>query len=241
MKEYKEKIINLINDIENKELDNIHKASIIMYEVMKNEGLVHVFATGHSHMFSEELFYRACGLVQINPILEPSLMQHEGAVASTQLERQKGLAQKIYDKWDIRNNECVIVVSNSGINNVPIEFVKIAKEKGNKVIVITSIESSKLLKPRNDYNLHLYELGDVCIDNHTPYGDGAIKKEYGAIGACSTICNTYIAQSLVLEIIKLYESDGVTPPIYLSANTPNGDEHNKKLMEKYQSRIKCLY
>ena len=241
MKEFNEIIKELIDTIENQEKDNIKKASKIMYDVMNNEGLVHVFATGHSHMFSEELFYRACGLVQINPILIPPLMQHEGAVTSTKLERKTGLAKEIFDKEDIRENECVIVVSNSGINSVPIEFASLAKKKNLKVIVITSVASSRKLSPRNELNLHLYELGDVVIDNHSPYGDGAIKRNYGFIGACSTILNSYIAQSLVLEIIKLYEDDGKTPPVFLSANTPNGDDHNKELMKKYQGRIKALH
>lgn len=241
MKEYKDIITNLINDIETKELENIKKASLEMYKCMRSDGLVHVFATGHSHMFSEELFYRACGLVQINPILEPSLMQHEGAVKSTQLERLGGLAKEIYNAYDIKKNEVVIVVSNSGINSVPVEFAKIAKDNGNKVIVITSTASSKKLQPRNSLNLHLYDLGDIVIDNHSPYGDGAISKEYGRIGACSTILNSYIAQSIVLEIISLYEKDNLTPPIYLSANTPGGDKHNQELMAKYKARIKSLY
>ena len=36
-------------------------------------GLVHVFGTGHSHLLAEELFYRAGGLAQINPILVDAL------------------------------------------------------------------------------------------------------------------------------------------------------------------------
>ncbi len=238
MENYKENIINLINQLD-LEKDNIKKASKIMYKAMKDNKVCHVFATGHSHMFSEELFYRAGGLVQINPILEPFLMQHEGAMRSTQFERLTGISKIIYDSLDLKEGEPFIIVSNSGINNVPIEMAKICKENNHEVIVITSM-NNKDLKSRNDSGKHLYEFGDVVIDNHTPIGDGCIDSKYGKVGATSTVLNTIIAQELVLEIIRLYEEDNLTPPIYYSANN-GGDNHNKELIRNYKNRIKCLY
>ena len=83
MSEFGNIIKKLINDVDTLEDKNIKEAAKIIYSCMKNEGILHVFATGHSHMFSEELFYRAGGLVQIDPILIPPLMQHEGAITST--------------------------------------------------------------------------------------------------------------------------------------------------------------
>ena len=97
------------------------------------------------------------------------------------------------------------------------------------------------LKSRTLNNKKLYEVGDVVIDNHSPYGDGVIKSKYGNIGSTSTILNSYIAQMLVLKIVELYDKEGLIPPIYQSANTPGGDEHNKFLYEKFKSRVKSLY
>ena len=238
---YQQIVTKLIDDIETKELDNIKKASKIMYDAFEKELLVHVFATGHSHMFAEELFYRAGGLVQIDPILIPSLMQHEGAVSSTKRERETGTAKKIYDNLDLKEKEPFIIVSNSGINNVPVEFAALVKENNHPLIVVTSMEMTNNVKPRNTLNKKLYELADIVIDNHAPIGDGVIEKEYGRIGAVSSILGSYIAQRLVLEVINYYEVNKKTPPIYLSANLPGGDEHNEKLFKKYQKRIKSLY
>jgi len=39
----------------------------------------------------------------------------------------------------------------------------------------------------------------------------------------------------------MYEKEGLIPPIYQSANTPGGDEHNKNLYNEYKKRVKCLY
>ena len=239
--EFKDEVIKKIETISKDENDNLNKASLIMYQAMRKELLVHAFATGHSHMFLEELFYRAGGLVQINPILIPSLMQHEGAISSTKREREEGLAAIIYQGLDLKDGEPFIIVSNSGINNVPVEMAKIVKEHNHPLIVITSMEMTTKATPRNKDNKRLYEYADVVIDNHSPYGDGIINKPYGNIGAISSIMGSYIAQELVIRIVNLYEQDNLIPPIYLSANTKDGDNHNLELIKKYQKRIKCLY
>lgn len=241
MKEFSLKINQIINDIIQHESQNIADCAKLLFDIMNKDGIVHVFATGHSHMFAEELFYRAGGLVQIDPILEPFLMQHEGSIRSTQFERLTGIAEIIFKSLNLQPGEPFIIVSNSGINSVPVEMAVLAKEHNHPVICITSLTQSQNSTPRNQYNKHLYEVCDIVIDNHTPYGDGVINKEYAKIGASSSIACSFIAQSIVLEVVKLYEEKGMIPPIYISANTPGGDEHNKQLYEKFKNRIKSLY
>lgn len=241
MKNFTCSVKNLIDVVYQEESKNIKEAAKIIFDSIKEKGVLHVFATGHSHMLAEEMFYRAGGLVAIDPILRPFLMQHEGAISSTKFERLPGIAQIVYDGLDIKEGEPFIVVSNSGINAVPVEFAQIAKANNHKVIVITSVESSKNLKPRTLDNKHLYECGDIVIDNHVPHGDGIIETKYGNTGAVSSIICSYIAQSLVLEIINLFIENNITPPIYMSANIEGGDEHNKKIYEEYKKRVKSLY
>lgn len=241
MKQYLQEVNKILELVTNEEEENINFAAKLMFESLKKNDLVHVFATGHSHMFAEELFYRSGGLVGINPILEPCLMQHEGAVRSTQLERLSGLAKTIYDSVDKKPQEPFIIVSNSGINSVPVEMAELAKSDQHPVIVITSVNSSKNSKARTVNNKKLYEVADIVIDNHVPYGDGVFELNKTRIGAVSSIVGSYIAQSLVLKVIELYQTNGLVPPIYQSANTPGGDEHNKVLYEQYKKRIKSLY
>ena len=241
MKEFTSKVKELIDIVYNKEKDNIKESAKLIFESIKDGGVLHVFATGHSHMLAEEMFYRAGGLVAIDPILRPFLMQHEGAISSTKFERLPGIAKVVYDGLEIKEGEPFIVVSNSGINAVPIEFAQIAKENNHKVIVITSVESSKKLNSRALDGRHLYECGDIVIDNHVPHGDGIVDTKYGNVGAVSSIICSYIAQSLVLEIINLYMENDMIPPIYMSANLAGGDEHNKKVYEEYKKRVKSLY
>lgn len=244
MAEYKDiftnGVLNQINIIDKYESSNINKACEIIVDAFINKGILHVFATGHSHMFSEELFYRAGGLVPIDPILIPPLMQHVGAITSTKLERKSGLAKEIYDKLDLKDGEPFIIVSNSGINAVPIEMARLAKNNNHKVIVITSKEASSKLESRVSDKSHLYDYGDVVIDNHIPYGDYLVETESGRTGSASSIVGAYIAQRIVLGVIKLSEDRGIKAPIFASANIPNGDKHNEELVKEYQERIKPL-
>lgn len=241
MNEYSIIVKNIIDKITSCEKDNILAAAKVIYDSMTKDGILQVFATGHSHMVAEELFYRAGGLVQVNPILEPFLMQHEGAIKSTKMERLSGIADNIYGSLNLSEQDPFLIVSNSGINAVPVEMAEIARKNGHYVICITSMETTKNNVSRTKSEKKLFEVSDLVIDNHVPYGDGAIEKDYGRVGAVSSIACAYIVQSIVLEIINLYEKNNLVPPVYQSANIPGGDAHNQKLYEKYKSRIKCLY
>src|SRR5690554_3488796 len=80
---YLEAIRELCGKVEKTQLENIDRAADIIAEAISNDNTLHVFGTGHSHIFAEEMFYRAGGLVTVNPILESALMLHEGALKST--------------------------------------------------------------------------------------------------------------------------------------------------------------
>ena len=168
-------------------------------------------------------------------------MQHEGAIRSTQLERMTGLATIIFNAINKKEKEPFIIVSNSGINAVPVEMAEIVKANHHPLIVITSVDLSKKSKSRTMNGKKLYELADIVIDNHVPYGDGVFEYQGTKIGSVSSIIGSFIAQSLVLEVIRLYDENHIIAPIYQSANTIGGDEHNEVLYKKYRNRIRNLY
>ena len=111
-------------------------------------GLVHVFGAGHSHMAAEEAFYRAGGLVPVNAVLVDWLMVHNGAALPTLLERQPGLGPVIVGTEPVEAGDVFFVVSNSGRNPVPIEVAQAAKERGAKVVAVTSLEHSAAVTAR---------------------------------------------------------------------------------------------
>ena len=89
MKSHHEYLSNLIEllTILRQDCQQVEEAAGLIAQSLQNDGLIHVFGTGHSHMLAEEMFYRAGGLGSVNPILEEDLMLHKNASRSTELER----------------------------------------------------------------------------------------------------------------------------------------------------------
>ena len=240
---YKDIVLDIINQIENTQRENIEKAGVLISESLGKEGVLHVFSTGHSHMIAEELFYRAGGLIQIDPIFDPNLMLHEGPVKGTRLERLTGYAEAIFDMVDYKAGEPIIILSNSGINAVPLEMAMLAEKNGMKVIAITSVSVSSMLESRHPSGMKLMDVGDVVIDTCLKDGDAVLDLPgtNQKVGAVSSIAAMYIAQRIVLSVISRFIKKGEAPPVFMSANVPGGDEHNARLVEKYKYRIRSLY
>lgn len=236
------KLCGLLQQVEEKENDAMENAAQAAYQSIQSGGLLHVFASGHSHMIAEELFFRAGGLAPVNPILAPSLLVQEGAIQSMQNERKPGLAKDILEKVGLKEGDTLIISSNSGINSVPVEAAAYARSKGLTVVGITSLEATKALPSKQTEGKKLYELCDIVIDNHVPVGDGLLTLPDGVItGGASTFSSLFIAQRIVLKIEKRYLAEGKQPPIFKSANVPGGTEYNEVLVKEYQDKIEYLH
>jgi uncharacterized phosphosugar-binding protein len=240
-KQYAEKIHELVQVVQNKQAESIKEAAKIIAESIKNDGLLHLFGCGHSHILVEEVFYRAGGLVPINPIFETSTMLHEGAVKSSKIERMQGYAEHILNNYSFENGEVIILISNSGINCLPIEMAIEAKKKGLKVIALTSSSYSNR-ESRHPSGQKLYDLADIVIDNMLPYGDALVEVPNTEIKMSpgSTVIGAFLINMLMARVVEELQVLGVEPPIFLSGNVEGGMEYNQKYIEKYQPRIKHL-
>lgn len=236
------RICELLRQVEEKENDAIEKAAHAAYRSIQSGGLLHVFASGHSHMIAEELFFRAGGLVPVNPILADPLLVQEGAIQSMLNERKPGLAEKILEDIALKEGDTIIISSNSGINSVPVEAAAYAKKRGLTVVGITSLAATKVLPSKQTEGRKLFELCDIVIDNHVPMGDGLLTLPDGVVtGGASTFSSLYIAQRIVLKIENLYLADGKQPPVFKSANVPGGTEYNDALIAEYRDKISKLH
>lgn len=241
--QFRDVVVNLINEIETTQNENISRAGSLIYQSLSKGGVLHVFSTGHSHMIAEEFFYRSGGLIQVDPVLDANLMLHEGSIKSTTLERLPGYAKAIFDTVNYKKGEPIIILSNSGINVVPVEMAMLAREHGMKVVAITSVQTSGTLKSRHSSGMKLMDAGDVVINNCLKNGDAVLELPGSGqkVGAVSSIAAMYIAQRIVLSVISEFVRNGQVPPVFMSANIPGGDEHNAKLVKKYKNKIRNLY
>jgi len=235
-------LCNILQQVETSEISQIEKAAEAVYSTMKTGGLLHVFSTGHSHMVADELFFRSGGLAPINPIIHEDFMPCAGAVNSTIMERKSGRAAEVLAGAGMHAGDSFLIASNSGINAAPVEAALYAKEKGLTVIGITSIEASRELPTRLVNGLKLFEVCDIVIDNHVSVGDGLLVVPSSGLrtGSVSSLACLFIAQRIVLKVVNLYLADGISPPVFCSANIQGGDELNKHLVDQYKDRIQAL-
>ena len=90
---------------------------------------------------------RAGGLLPVNAMLDERVLLSGGALKSTAMERQEGLAADVLAAHDIRPCDAGVVVSNSGRNAAPVEMALEMKKRGIPVIAITSVKHSGSAAP----------------------------------------------------------------------------------------------
>ena len=240
--EYIENIKNIITAIEEKTAPHIEEASLLFSTALMENRRIFLFGTGHSHMLSEELFYRAGGLLNIQPILIDELMLHISASESTEKEREEGLAEKIFSDYAISDNDVIVIISNSGRNGVIVDMALLCKERNVKAIALTSLNHSLAGQSRHQSGKRLCEIADIVLDNCGCLGDACIDVDgvSGKICATSTVSGALILNAVVARAVEICAEKGFCPEHFLSANVDGGDQVNNKLIEKYKKEIKHL-
>jgi uncharacterized phosphosugar-binding protein len=242
LKQYFDSAKERLNLVKENEYDNLMISAEKVANAIMNGGIIQLFGCGHSHILTEEVFYRAGGLVPIKPILIEPLMLHEGALRSSQLERKNDYAEGFLKKQDFQTNDVVFVISTSGRNPVPVDVAQAAKEKGAFVVGITSLEYSQSQPSRHKSGKHLFNSVDLVIDNYSVKGDAILSYEKVSVpfAPTSTVVGAVILNAIFAEAIKIMADHGFEPPIFLSGNIDGADSHNDSLVEKYRERIELL-
>lgn len=245
---YRQQLGEILQQIEG-ESPSIQKGAAIITDAIMADRTVHVIGPGgHSNIGVEEVLWRAGGLAVWNAILDPGTNLIHGAKRSNFIERTPGYAKSVLDAYGVgkQPGEVMVIINAYGLNAMTIDTVEECKRRGVTTIGVTSSSFARLVpaghKARHPSNKNLFEEVDIFIDNHLPPGDAVVAIEgFGEkVGSTSTFCNCFVMNCLVIEAVKLLIARGVTPPVFMSANMPGGDEHNKAMEEKYAGIIKHL-
>jgi uncharacterized phosphosugar-binding protein len=201
------------------------------------------FGTGHSEAFAMEIAGRAGGLIATNRIALRVLVLRGGRPASdlgaAEFERDPNIGENLLALFPIDPRDIFLIASNSGVNGSILGVALAAKARGHKVIAVTSLDHTMKVTPKHPSGKRLSEVADVVIDNLAPFGDSTMQLEGGiGIGAVSSITAAFIAQRITFGVAETIRQRGKTPPVFLSANIPGGDEHNRALQDLYGDRIR---
>ena len=214
----------------------------LMTRAIETGAVLQAFGTGHSEAFAMEIAGRAGGLIPTNKIALRDVVLRGSipvdALAGSSLERNPDIVAALWQISPIQPGDVFLIASNSGVNGSVVGMALMAKENDHDVIAVTSLEHTARVRPKHPSGLRLSEIANVVIDNLAPYGDATLALPGGvAVGSVSSITSAFIAQLLTIGVAERMNGDGKVPPLYLSANIPGGDEHNRALEKKYQDRI----
>ena len=238
-REANERLTRLTADAEAGALD---AAVELLVAALDAGGVIHAFGTGHSEAFAMEISGRAGGLIPTNKFALRDLVMHgdrEVDVLTSALEREPWLVDELMATVPVGESDVFMIASNSGVNGSIVGAALWAKERGHSVIAVTSMEHTMRVEPKHPSGKRLADVADVVIDNLAPYGDTTLEVSGGiGAGAISSITAAFIAQLLTLGVARTIADRGDTPPMYISANIPGGDEHNSVLEDRYRGRIR---
>jgi uncharacterized phosphosugar-binding protein len=182
-------------------------------------------------MVANEVFVRAGTLTTVRAIW-PSQ-------ETDKLERVEGLGDAVLKFGDVRSGEFLFVISNSGINPMPIDVALAAGRRGAVTVAITSKAHSSAVPSRHSNGMRLFDACDYVLDTCVPEGDTLLRQPplpYG-FGPASTAASVVLIQAVLAEAVHWMLDNGFDPPVRVSRNFPGGDERNDHLGEIYRGRI----
>lgn len=233
--------IETIHALEESQSEAIDKAAQVLAQAIQNGGVIHVFGSGHSWGFGIEISGKPGTLVPVH-LIQTSDFVTKGLVPLEEFkdrdnifERRPGMANRLYDLYNIQADDAFIVISNSGINGLVIDMAQKARDNGHPVIIITSMKHTSAENSRHPSGKKLYELGDIVIDNCGPYGDALLETDGVAkICSISSITGGIIAHQLGAKIAQYLLDAGVEDLPYLRYDD---EAKNAALLKAYEGRI----
>jgi uncharacterized phosphosugar-binding protein len=237
---YFSSIKGILEDIQANQIEVMEKVAQLFTETIANGNTIFITGCSHSSIFAQEVFYRAGGLMLINPIFLPGMtLDTKPITQTTRYENILDIGAAVLAESKIRKGDTLVIASISGRNTVPVEMALWARDNGVKTVALTSLNYSKEVKSRHLSGKKLFEIADFILDVMCPKGDAVLEIDGlpEKTAPASTISGVTMLHAVISQTIENLINLGITPPVYLSANLDGGDEHNRHMLEKYRHQI----
>ncbi|MCZ9882788.1 sugar isomerase domain-containing protein [Arthrobacter sp. B2a2-09] len=245
--DYLGKITELLGRIRLEEAENISVAAGILAAQVAKDELVHIYGPGgHSNLASQEVFFRAGGLMHVSAILDEGTLLSSGALRSMAMERTPGYGRIVIEDAGLGPGDVLILVNAYGINSALIDAALTARELSVKTIGVSSREHAEETArdhpARHPQKLNLHDVVDHHIDTKVPVGD-AVMTVPGSVektAAVSTFANAFTLNWLMMSTISKLNEIGIEPPLWRSGNAPGGDAANQQFISRFKGRVHKL-
>lgn len=245
--QYLAQITAILERIHADEQGPVAKAASVLAEQIAADRLVHIYGPGgHSNLASQEVFFRAGGLMHVSAILDEGTMLAGGALRSMAMERTPGYGRIVIENAGLGPDDVLVLVNAYGINSALIDAALTARESGATTIGVSSRAHAEMTAAdhpaRHPSASNLHDVVDLHIDTKVPIGDAVVELPglTEKTGALSTFANAYSLNWLVQSTIAELLAMGIEPPIWRSGNAPGGDEANRKFLSRFKGRVRSL-
>ena len=238
---YFENIQTILQKIRATQTEAIDRAADLFTASIAGDGLVHMFATGHSRVFIEEMFPRYGSFPGFHSIVELSLTYHNQVVGANGqrqalfIEHTEGFAAVILRNFVFSPPDSFLIYSNSGVNEVVIDMALEVRARGLPLVAVTSYEHSGGTASRHSSGKKLREIADIAIDNCVPPGDALVEIEGfpAPVGPASTIAMTAITNMIKVGVAERLAGRGIQLPVIASAGRVGAEKSARMFDEAY--------
>ena len=233
--------IDLLRRIRDEEAESVAAAGTLLADTVADGGRLFAFGAGHSSLAAQDLVYRAGGLALMNLLAVPGVVGVDvmPATLGSALERVDGLAGVVLDSSPLRAGDALIVISLSGRNALPVEMAVKARERGVRVIGVTSVAYAAQTTSRHSSGTFLKDHCDLVLDSRIAVGDAELTLDNvpAPFAPASTVVTTALLQAVMATTAAVLADRGIEPPLLRSGNVDGGHAWNARIMDEYGDRI----
>src|SRR4051812_27525098 len=193
---YLQNVTSKLQQAESTQAANIAQAGVMIADAYQQDRLIHVYGGGgHTVMMVCEMFFRAGGLANINPIFGHDISPLCQALKYLEIERTTGYGACLIRYYDLKKDDLLIIFHNIGFNPTTIDAAEEAKKRGAKIIAVSSSDWAKKLPKdhhiRHPNGKHLFDYADLKIDDANPFGNAVYLAEVNThpVAPTNTIVN----------------------------------------------------
>lgn len=239
--------------------ETLQQVAVQYANAIQNDGLIHVYANGHSRMSVEEMVVRMGALTGFHPMLAHALSNFTDVVGADSLrlnqaiEQFEGLGAVLLDEVEVGPHDVFVAISATGQTQAAVDFaLEVSRRYPDQALVcFASLEQASTAPPKHSSGKTLYHVAKehpkgYFLDNCMPMGDLSthIEGQTGSYVVCplSSIGSLTLIQSL--NELTLRELDGrgyrhiVLQNMHLGGYGVNYDEWLGDQRRRYSMSLK---
>jgi uncharacterized phosphosugar-binding protein len=241
---YYQQITAALERIRATQMPKIEQAGEAIAAAIEASGFAFLYGSGHSVIPVMDVFPRYGSFVGFVPLYDPRLMWSNvtgagGARELLWIERQEGYAPVFLQSHPLRRGDVFVVFSHGGLNAAPIDAALYARERGLRVVSVSSLANAAAARPTHSSGKQLPDVAEIAIDNCVAPEDaqldvGRIEK----VAAGSTMAAVFVAMALVAETGARLAARGYPLTTFVSPNVAGvRPGHNQAVFEAYARRL----